>query len=271
VQAVAPGKLLRAPYLYDRRRPIVIAPVDDHLIFGPVGGLEDISGKMHALQRSSVDAILTYPGIVQRHTDMFSEVRSIINLTGSTTMSLPTKKHLIARVEGALRVNSSAVAVHINCCSKFAGEMMEQAAQVVDRASRYELPVVGIVYPRGERDGRDDNFDSLRTGDPEAYSRLVAHSVSLAASIGFDAIKTKYTGTTATFKSVVKAGCGVPVLIAGGPVSLDEEVLRMAADAMMAGAAGVSFGRNFFGRGNPQDLVAAVRMLCSESEEGSSE
>jgi DhnA family fructose-bisphosphate aldolase class Ia len=260
-QASTPGKIIRAPYIFDTTKTVVVAPVDDHFISGPIGGMENPAERVSTLAECGVDAIMAFPGLVSRNASVFSHARSIVNLTGSTTRSFPTRKAIVGTLETALRLNASAVAVHINCGPPSAAVMIEQAAAIVSRAARYELPVIGTVYPRGELEGQDDDLDDLKARDNEAYCHAIAHAVAVGAGLGFDAIKTKYTGDSASFVSAIRSANGIPVLISGGPLVSDSEALNMAVGAMAAGAAGVSFGRNFFGRRNPESLIAKIRLI----------
>ena len=57
---------------------------------------------------------------------------------------------------------------------------------------------------------------------------------------------------------VVTAAGGVPVLISGGSLVTELEALRVAEQAIAAGAAGVSFGRNVFSRSSSQTFLRAL-------------
>ena len=51
----------------------------------------------------------------------------------------------------------------------------------------------------------------------------------------------------------------VPVVIAGGPKSkTDLDILQMTEDAMVAGAKGVTYGRNIFAHKSPDKMVEAL-------------
>jgi len=57
----------------------------------------------------------------------------------------------------------------------------------------------------------------------------------------------------------------VPVIIAGGPKAKDDYgFLRMVYDAIQAGGAGVSIGRNVFQHQNPAGMVKALRAIVHE-------
>ncbi len=78
-------------------------------------------------------------------------------------------------------------------------------------------------------------------------------------------VKVNYTGSTESFREVVN-GCTVPVVIAGGEkVETDDELFTMVDDALKAGAAGASIGRNAFQHANPQRVVGAIAKMVHEN------
>jgi fructose-bisphosphate aldolase/2-amino-3,7-dideoxy-D-threo-hept-6-ulosonate synthase len=254
-----PGKLLRAPYLFEHDQPLVIAPVDDLLIFGPVGGLERPRTKLAEIASSGVDAVLTFCGSLSRNADQLKCVSRIVNLSASVTGLNHTRKTAAHSVEQAIRCGADGVAYHINLNSAHVSEMITGAAALVSEADRFGLPTLGIVYPRGEGKSGDDNFEGLKQEDPHRFAGMVAHCVSLGVDLGFDAIKTVYTDDPQTFSKAVEASDGIPILIAGGPLVSRKAALERAKSAISAGAAGVSYGRNLFGRSG--DLRSFVQDL----------
>ena len=133
--------------------------------------------------------------------------------------------------------------------------MLQGLGAVVRRAERFGLPVLAIMYPRKENGTVDDNYDNLKTAHPDQYSELVAHAARIGMELGADVIKTQYTGSPDTFARVVEAVRPVPVVIAGGPLRPELEVVAAAQAAVQAGARGVSIGRNVFCREAPARML----------------
>lgn len=258
-------KLLHFPDLYDRDTPLIVCPIDDSLISGPVNGLEKPYSKLKSIISAQPSAILTFSGMVERNPELFLKANYIINLSASTTRSAYTKKVLIGSIETALSFHACAAAVHINLSSIHADEMLAAGGEVVEQARRYGLPVVGIIYPRGEREGRPEDFVSLKAEDPDAYSELVAHCVQVGVDMGFDLIKTQYTGSVESFRRVMNCAGGVPVVIAGGPLIDEDDAISNAVDAVKAGAAGISYARNVFGRPNPEDFIQKITKALADT------
>ena len=83
----------------------------------------------------------------------------------------------------------------------------------------------------------------------------------MAAELGARIVKTYYCED---FEKVVET-CPVPVVIAGGKKTSEKDALKMAYDAIQAGAAGVDMGRNIFQSSNPAAMIRAVRAVVHEN------
>ena len=216
------GQVNSGSVLFDLAKPIVIAPIDDFLLLGPKGGLEDRSAAISVrLVTARPDAILTFPGTVSHYPDLLSRIPRIINLSVSTSRVRHTRKESLAGIEAALRLDASAVAFHINLLSDESNRMLAAASSMIELAERYQLPTIGIIYPRGENGELDENYDLMRAQDAEGYTDLVAHCVAVGADLGFDAVKTQYTGSIASFERVILAAGRMPVLVAWWPPRLE--------------------------------------------------
>lgn len=243
------GKYLRFPEIFDRKNPIVVCPIDDLLLSGPIKGLEDPESKIFSILKANPTALLTFPGSIMKYYKYLTRTKLIVNLSASTTRSKYTKKILLGNIDTALRCNANAVAVHINLCSLYAEDMIRDAGIIIEQAERLNIPTVGIVYPRGENnDGSVNENDMLKLNDNSKYTELVCHCVQVAVDLGFDLIKTQYTGDKESFKKVIKMAQGTPIVTAGGPIIEESLSIKNAIDAYSVGSSGISFARNVFGR-----------------------
>lgn len=244
----------------------VIVPVDDSLIFGPAAGLEEVGPKVALIARARPDAILAFPGVFKAHAAALLHVGGIVNLTASTVHSEHTWKAVVGSVELALQLGVEAVAVHVNVTSSHERDMLRTLGAVARECEHLGVPLMAIMYPRrGTRSGPDDNYDQMQLDDLPAFTRLVAHSARIGVDLGANLIKTKYTGTPDSFADVVAACRPVPVIVAGGPVRTPLEMLQIAGNVVTAGGAGVSFGRNTFGKNDPGPFIAALRAVVHEN------
>ena len=208
-------------------------------------------------------APIAFRGFLRTQWRELGDVSTVLNVTASTMRSQHTRKRAVGDVAEAMEIGADAVAVHANVGSAGEGDMLATLGRVGRDCDQHGMPLLAIMYPRTEGTGEGDSYsyDDLRRSNPEAYAELVAHACRVGCELGADIVKTQFTGTVATFRQVVEACVPVPIVVAGGPVAPAGEVFQLAADALEAGAAGVSFGRNVFSRRRPAAWVEALRML----------
>lgn len=257
--ALGVGKARRMQRLLSHQsgRTIVV-PFDDGLIFGPFNGLENLPKVTDAIGRSRANAVLAYPGALRATYGRIDRLAWIVNLTASTVGPTHTRKVLANSVEYAARLSADAVAVHVNFTDEHEGEMLEALGHVVEQAETCQIPVVAIMYPRRGVGTNTDNYEELLSNDRAGYARLVAHAVRIGVELGADVIKTQYTGDAESFRKVVDAALGVPVVVAGGPLIDRAAALDVAKAAIHAGARGVSFGRNVYERNDLAEFLSDI-------------
>jgi len=124
--------------------------------------------------------------------------------------------------------------------------MLHDFGRVSTDCLRWGMPLLAMIYTRGPKIGSEYDVKHVR------------HAARVGAEMGADIVKVPYPGSPGSFREVVE-GCASPVVIAGGEkMESDEEVLRMVADAMAAGGAGASIGRNVFQHRDPARMVRAI-------------
>ena len=242
----------------------VILSIDDGLISGPSDRLCNLPQFFGTIKSSMPDGVLLFAGTLSRYWLALEASAAIVNLTASTTGSRHTRKVLCTDVEAAVAAGADLVAVHANITSRHEAKMLRTLSATVREAEALGVPVLAIMYPRREKNGIDDNYQELKTADPEAYSKIVAHSARIGMELGADVVKTQYTGSPETFARVVEATHPVPVIIAGGPLCSESESLAAARGAVAAGGKGVSFGRNVFERGDPDQMLRRLRSVVHD-------
>jgi class I fructose-bisphosphate aldolase len=127
--------------------------------------------------------------------------------------------------------------------------MLRDFGTVSSACQRWGMPLLAMIYTRGPK---------IRG---EYDVRYVRHAARVGAEMGADLVKVSYTGSPETFREVTE-GCASPVVIAGGEkVESDEDVLRMVHDAIAAGGAGASIGRNVFQHRSPAAMVRAIAAI----------
>ncbi len=250
------GKLIRMERIMNRETGrTVIVPMDHGVTVGPIEGLIDMKTTVNQVATGGANAIVIHKGLVEGgHRRRGRDVGLIIHLSASTNLSpFPNAKTLVCTVEEAIKVGADAISVHVNIGNGSEREMLSDLGQVARTASEWGIPVLAMMYPRGEK--IKDEYDV----------GVIKHVARLGAELGADIIKVSYTGSVESFREVVM-GCPVPVVIAGGPkMSSDREILEMVKGSVEAGGAGVSIGRNIFQHREPSRMVGAISLLVHEN------
>ncbi|WP_455391994.1 2-amino-3,7-dideoxy-D-threo-hept-6-ulosonate synthase [[Eubacterium] cellulosolvens] len=253
---VMDGKKLRLSRIADSEtgKKFVIVPMDHGVTSGPIKGLVNINETIGKVSKGGATAVVLHKGMVGvGFSEVARELGFILHLSASSKMGLDSNaKVLVASVEEALQMGADAVSVHINIGAETEKDMLRDLGQVSHKCKEWQVPLLAMMYPRGPE-----------IDDPFAVE-LVKQVARLGAELGADIIKTNYTGSADTFEEVVK-GCPVPVIIAGGPkIESDHEVLEIVQEAMLAGAAGVSIGRNVFQHRNITGMTRAIARIVLE-------
>lgn len=245
------GRDIRLARILNEGKMLCI-PMDHGISNGPIKGLEDIHSVIYECSSAGLTCVLVNKGII-KSMPRPPNIGLIAHFSASTSIGpTPNRKILIGSVEEAIRLGADAVSLHINIGSKEEPEMLQKLGMISDKCDEWSVPLVAMMYPRGE--------NIKNPHDPE----IVAHAARVGAEAGADVVKTVYTGDPASFRRVVR-GCPVPIVIAGGPkANTDREILEMCEGAMMAGAKGVTFGRNIFQHKNPPTIVRALYKIIIE-------
>ncbi len=262
------GKRKRLYRILGETGKCLIVPLDDNLISGVKTEIDDLGKKLDQILSARPNAILSYQGTLKSIGDY--SMPTILNLTSSTINSCHTNKVLTSSVKNAIKLGADAIAVHVNLSSKYESSMLEILGRISEESDRYGIPLMAIIYPRGEiisTDGKiiDQNYTETKEKNLNEYADLVSHCVKVAFELGADIIKTQYTGTSSSFKKVVQSASGKPVLIAGGGKIEVANLFKMVEGAMIAGASGVSIGRNVFGRIDSDKIILGLKKMIFEN------
>lgn len=248
------GKQKRLDRILSRNGKTFIVPMDDLLISGVENQLTNYHEKISLLGKLPISAVLGFPGAFSQFYYELHNKPWIINLTTSTIHNDHTRKRLSLTLKNAITTGCDAVAVHVNLTSPAEGEMIQNLAAVSCECQEYGIPLMAIIYARRpDGCGGDDNYLDLKANDNASYTALVTHACRIAVELGADIIKTNFTGSVESFRKVIYSAGNIPVVIAGGPLQEESTVLDHIEKALRAGASGICFGRNFFGR---DDVIA---------------
>jgi len=228
--------------------------MDHGISNGPIKGLENPYSLIYDCQHFGLTSVIINKGIF-KNLPKPTKIGLLVHLSGSSILSSsPNRKMLTGSVEEALRLGADGVSLHINIGGKEEPEMIEQLGKIADDCHKWSMPLLAMMYPRGE--------NVKNPHDPD----IVGHVARIGAECGADIVKTLYTGDIDSFTKVTKS-TPVPVVIAGGPKAKTElDVLQMTEDAMKAGAKGVTYGRNIFEHLNPGKMTQALAAIIFRKE-----
>lgn len=249
------GKSIRMERIFNRNtKKAIIVPMDHGVSCGPLPGMENMAHAVNEVAEGGANAVLGHKGLIRcGHRQSGRDVGLVLHLSSSTDLSpAPNRKTLTASVEDAIRHGADGVSIHVNIGDPDEAEMLHSFGQVAHDAESWGMPLLAMVYGRGQK---------IPTGlDP----KIVAHCARVGMELGADVVKVPYTGDMDSFHAAVE-GCCIPVLIAGGPkTNTTREFLQMVHDAMRAGAAGLSVGRNICQHENPRKLTAILSRIVHE-------
>lgn len=242
------GKTRRIKKIMQQDNKTVIVPMDHGVTIGPIQGIMNMQQTINQLVKGGVDAVLVHKGIAK--TVDTSATGLIVMLSGMSNLSPNVNgKVQVCSVQEAIRLGADAVSVHVNVGAQDEDKMLRNLGKVADQCELFGMPLLAMMYPRGPKIKSEHDLEA------------VAHAARIGAELGADIIKTNYTGTVDSFKQVIES-CPAPVVIAGGPKCKSPmEILETTSDAMKAGAAGLSIGRNVFQCDNQALIVKALSAI----------
>lgn len=243
------GKQVRINRLFKNKSGRIFSVALDHAIgYGILPGIENIQNKIDIMVNTGVDMVTLLRGSVLHAMPKHAgKIPFSLKLTTLSPIH-PTYDTRLTNVIDAVRLGAEAVSIGATLCGENQAKILTQLADFVLEAESYGMPSIAHIYPEGNL-----------IAEKERYStEWVSYAARTAAEIGIDIVKTHYTGDPTSFAKVIKA-CPVKVVIAGGQVvSSVRDLFVMTKDAISAGAAGVTYGRNIWQADNPIKLIKAI-------------
>ena len=232
--------------------------MDHGLTSFPVRGLQNIDEAIDDCIEGGVDAIVLQKGVLSHQINRLSWPNFIMHVSASTIHAginsdtkVPVGDPGEARKRGAV-----AISCQINLGSKNEGEMIRDAGLLTSAALSHDMPVLGMIYPRGP--GLIPIEGDKTNG--------VAHAARLAWELGCHVAKVPWTGSADSFHDVCSS-VPIPVLIAGGqPNTSFAQTLEIVESAISVGGAGVCMGRQIFGAHDRIDRIRALRAIIHEGK-----
>jgi putative autoinducer-2 (AI-2) aldolase len=226
----------------------VMLAIDHGYFQGPTTGLERIDVNILPLEPYA-DTLMLTRGILRSIVPPDTQKSIVLRVSGGTSILKELSNEALAvDIEDAVRLNASAMAVQVFIGGEYEKETIINMTKMVDMGTRYGIPTLAVTAV-----GKDMVRDAK-------YFRLATR---ICAELGAQYIKTYYVPED--FETVT-ATCPVPIVIAGGKKIPELDALKMAYQAIQAGAAGVDMGRNIFQSASPIAMIQAVRAVVHDNE-----
>jgi class I fructose-bisphosphate aldolase len=237
--AVSSGKRYRMGRLFAEDGRSVIFPADHGLNLGRVQGLEHPVEMVGRFLNLGADGFLISAGVARRTADLFAHRGAPARLlTLDTYYRGDTGAQVLATtLQEAATLGIDGVKV-----------LMPWDVPADERADRSRL-IAGIIS-EAEGHGLPVMVEPICLSDPRPADAVAieADGGRMAAELGADIIKVAYPGDPEILSSWC-AELGVPVVLLGGPAGGDDdELCRDVADAVAAGASGITIGRRVWQR-----------------------
>ena len=222
----------------------VMLAVDHGYFMGPTTGLEKLDEMVKPLLPYA-DVLMPTRGGLRNYIPPDTDIPICLRVSGGT--SILNKTNLLhegttVSIQDAISLNVAAVAYSILVGQPFERDTLLGMTEYIDEANKYGIPVLAVTAV-GKGLGKDARYLSLAS--------------RMAAELGASIVKTYFCPD---FEKVVDS-CPVPIVIAGGKKIPEKDALKMAYDALQAGAIGVDMGRNIFQSSNPVGMMKAVQSV----------
>jgi DhnA family fructose-bisphosphate aldolase class Ia len=250
------GKQIRLRRLLNRKSNKILAVTLDHPIArGVLPGIVDVSETLRAVMAGGPDAVTLHKGIAATCMPPYADDTALIIKCSSFSPYQYTYDTLVTEVDEAVRLGADAVAIGLIVGDTRQSEGLKMVGQFIRQADLASMPVVAHIYPRGD----------LIPKDEQATVENVQYAVRVGAELGVSFIKTTYTGSAESFRSVVEA-CPAMVIAAGGISAPDvRSYLQKTRDVMDSGAAGVAYGRFLWQYADPARLIQAIKGVIHDN------
>ena len=123
----------------------------------------------------------------------------------------------IGSVDEALRLGADAVVVYVALAGENESEMIQYASQIGEACDAWGMPFIAEAeFPNA--------YQTLTESGTTYGADYLLRNARLCAELGADIVKVNWSGDQSSFEKIVRA-VNVPVVVAGGTLVSDEELL----------------------------------------------
>ncbi len=254
------GKAMRMKRVIDPAGVSIICALD-HGMTSPqfLEPLADITTRTAEAVAGGANVIMMSKGMIRIAVPAFAPTTSLALLLSASSNPDRSEPEVvqIAEVDEAARLGADAVVLFTALAGTSEPGMIRVLAAVGRACEAGGIPFIA----EAEFPTTYASVDDLRDRYGFEYLR---RNVRLCGELGADIIKTNWPGEESSFRKLVEAANGIPVVLAGGSRLDDSELLGRMESAMSAGAIGCSVGRNIFMHRSPAAITRALSRVIRE-------
>ena len=248
------GKTIRLNRLIQAETNTCLICAIDHGMTSPhfLDGLYDTQARVREAIAGGANVLMLGRGVAKSTAQQFRRDTSLALMLTASAAGRPGGALItpIGSVEEALRIGADAVVMYVALGGDNEPEAIQALSKVGETCEMLGMPFIAEAeYPNA--------YQSL-THMADAFGpAYLKRNARLCAEMGADLVKVNWSGDAASFGEIIRA-CGRPVVLAGGSLISDEELLTRMALAREVGAVGCSVGRNIFQHPKPEAITRAI-------------
>lgn len=248
------GKQIRLNRVIQAETNTCIICAIDHGMTSPVflDGLYDTRTRVREAIHGGANVLMLGRGVVKDTCDQFQRDTSLALMLTASSAGRPSGAVVtpIGSVQEALQLAADAVVVYVALAGENEPEMIQYLSAVGAACESLGMPFIAEAeYPNA--------YQSLNAMGETYGADYLKRNARLCAEMGADIVKVNWSGDQKSFGEIIRA-CARPVVLAGGSLITDQELLSRMEMARDVGGVGCSVGRNIFQHSNPEAITRAI-------------
>ncbi len=248
------GKQIRLNRLIQTETNTCIICAIDHGMTSPIflDGLYDTKTRVRQAIQGGANVLMLGRGVVRDTCGAFQRDTSLALMLTASAAGKPSGAVVtpIGSVQEALQLAADAVVVYVALAGENEPEMIQYLSAIGAACEANGMPFIAEAeYPNA--------YQSLNAMGETYGAEYLKRNARLCAEMGADIVKVNWSGDQKSFGEIVRA-CARPVVLAGGSLISDQELLTRMQMARDVGAVGCSVGRNIFQHTHPEAITRAI-------------
>ena len=254
------GKRIRLSRLIEPETNSCVVCALDHGMTSPtfLSGLFDTRLRTKEAVAGGANVFMLSQGIARLVQPEFRPETSLALMLSASAAGRPAGAVItpIGSVEAALRLGADAVVVYVALAGDNEDEMISYVSSVGEACQELGMPFIAEAeYPNA--------YQSLTDLSSAFGADYLMRNARLCVELGADIVKVNWSGDAISFGEIVRA-TQMPVIVAGGTLISEMELLGRIEQAMDVGAIGCSVGRNIFQHEHPEAMTRALSRVIKE-------